>query len=430
MPNAPRLVGPRGQLYADPQPAPGALTFQEDNTSADYYMSPYFLAHKNQVQPIPVRHGSAPLQLEEFIPATLMEAIRRSGQIAFHAAADTGAARLMRSQVADAMAHELEQQGVAGPAFLFNLGDVIYHGGEAQGYYEQFYQPFRGYDRPIFAIPGDQDATVFGSASAAHKGASLGAFRGNFCAQSPGRSPDAPGIMRSVMTQPGVYFTLDAPFVSVIGLYSNALEGPGIISSQGGHYPLSDEQLTFLKSELSRLRAPREAREQAVVLALHHPPLSIDAVRGGSTGLAADLNECFTAAGIWPDAVLCGHAHLYQRFTHTTSAHQEIPFVVAGSGGSAELCAVAAPPPPGTSIGPDRLEVAPIAEHGFLTITSSTEQLSVRFSTVSAAEVTQRDLVSVDLIRGRIRGGGGGYHRPAKAPSRPRAPGSRLSARR
>ena len=31
------------------------------------------------------------------------------------------------------------------------------------------------------------------------------------------------------MTQPGVYFTLDAPFVSIIGLYTNVLEGPGVL---------------------------------------------------------------------------------------------------------------------------------------------------------------------------------------------------------
>jgi len=40
------------------------------------------------------------------------------------------------------------------------------------------------------------------------------------------------------MTQPAVYFTLDAPYVSIIGLYSNVLDtGGGIISSQGGHFP-------------------------------------------------------------------------------------------------------------------------------------------------------------------------------------------------
>lgn len=45
------------------------------------------------------------------------------------------------------------------------------------------------------------------------------------------------------MTQPGVSFTLDAPFVSIIGLYTNVLEGPGVISSESGRYPIGDEQL-------------------------------------------------------------------------------------------------------------------------------------------------------------------------------------------
>jgi hypothetical protein len=33
------------------------------------------------------------------------------------------------------------------------------------------------------------------------------------------------------MTQPGVYFALDVPFVRVLGLFSNALADPGVISS-------------------------------------------------------------------------------------------------------------------------------------------------------------------------------------------------------
>jgi hypothetical protein len=36
------------------------------------------------------------------------------------------------------------------------------------------------------------------------------------------------------MIQPGVYFTLDAPFVRIIGLYSNVLEDPGVISKGSG----------------------------------------------------------------------------------------------------------------------------------------------------------------------------------------------------
>ena len=78
---------------------------------------------------------------------------------------------------------------------------------------------------------------VFGTQPDTPKTPTLTAFLRNFCAARPGPSPDAGTIVRTTMTQPGVYFTLDAPFVSIIGLYTNVLEGPGVISSQGGHVP-------------------------------------------------------------------------------------------------------------------------------------------------------------------------------------------------
>src|SRR5262249_50414823 len=49
-------------------------------------------------------------------------------------------------------------------------------------------------------------------------------FQRNFCAEQPVITPEAGSLHRTAMTQPGVYFTLDAPFVRVIGLFSNALE--------------------------------------------------------------------------------------------------------------------------------------------------------------------------------------------------------------
>jgi hypothetical protein len=55
MPVKVNLVGPHGQLYADPKPSPDENAFQVDNTSEAYYNSPYYLLHKSQVEPI--RHG-------------------------------------------------------------------------------------------------------------------------------------------------------------------------------------------------------------------------------------------------------------------------------------------------------------------------------------------------------------------------------------
>ena len=433
------LMGPGGRLYAEDQPGRDEASFRVDNTSDAYYTSPYFALHKNQVQPIPSPRKNAPLQIKlgDFLGPEIITAIQRAGKISFHAVGDTGAAKVNHLQtvqraianeanVADAMVNEIASNNTGGPAFFFHLGDVIYNFGEAQYYYDQFYEPFRAYDRPIFAVPGNHDGMVFGQGSSAPQIPTLDAFLSNFCAAAAGPSPDAGGLVRSVMTQPGVYFTLDAPWISVIGLYSNVLEGPGVISSQGGHFPLVDDQLTFLKSELQRLSADRKAGNRAVVLALHHPPLSADARHAGSTGAQADIDQACKEAGLWPDLVLSGHAHLYQRFTRRVGPNnKETPYIVAGSGGFA-----ATPPQQKLGVAPitvgdHTLEIDPIVKFGYLIVSCDGRTLSVSFrSPVGSSKVEELDSVSVNLQTERLvqggragggKGGGGGAairHKP------------------
>jgi hypothetical protein len=409
------MTGPKGQFYADPKPSPDEIAFRQDNNSSAYYNSPYYLLHKSQVQPIPqVRQNAPPnINLADYLPTDVADAIDQAGKITFHAVGDTGAAKVNRSQtagtaieheaaVADAMAVDVTSQGVNGPAFFFDLGDLIYNFGEGQYYYDQFYEPFREYDRPIFAIPGNHDGMVFGSASSAPQVPTLAAFLTNFCAAEPGPSPDAGGLVRSVMTQPGVYFTLDAPFVSIIGLYSNVLDsGAGVISSQKGHFPLVDDQLTFLQSELKRLKPLRDAGKRAVLLAVHHPPLSADARHGGSSGELADIDACCKAAGLWPDAVLSGHAHLYQRFTRVIQG-KETPYVVAGSGGFAATAPLGGLPNAPVKVGDHTLVINPIVEFGYLTVTTDAKTLIITFKTATKQQIMQRDSVTVDLKGGKI----------------------------
>ena len=406
-----KMIGPKGQLYADPQPGPDEIAFRQDNTSAAYYNSPYYLAHKNQVQRIPPRRGTGPLSLADYVPSGIIQTIQTAGKIVFHAVGDTGAAKVNRSQtaataighegeVADAMAAEV--QSSADPAFLFHLGDVIYNFGEAQYYYDQFFEPFRAYDRPIFAIPGNHDGMVFGSGSSAPQVPTLDAFLTNFCSAAPGPSPDAGGLVRSVMTQPGVYFTLDAPFVSIIGLYSNVLDGPGVISSQGGHFPIVDDQLDFLKSELARLKPLHDAGQRAVIVAVHHPPLSADAKHGGSTGVQTDLDTCCKAAGLWPDMVLSGHAHLYQRFTRTNPNGKQTSYLVCGSGGFAATKPLGALPKAPITLGDHTLEIDPIVEFGYLTIATNGATLTAQFKTAVGGKVVVRDTVAVNVKTGKL----------------------------
>jgi hypothetical protein len=427
------LVGPNGQFYADPKPSPDETAFQVDNTSDAYYNSPYYVQHQYQVQPIPPpRSGALPyLNLSDFLPESLIDSINAAGQIVFHSVGDTGAAKVSKTQteavaiaqeagVADAMVADMQSGGDNMPAFFFHLGDVIYNFGEAQYYYDQFYEPFREYDRPIFAIPGNHDGMVFGQASSAPQVPTLAAFLTNFCASAPAQSPDSPSSTRSVMTQPAVYFTLDAPYVSIIGLYSNVLDtGGGVISSQGGKFPLVNDQLTFLTSELKRLKPQRVAGQRAVLIAVHHPPLSVDSKTGGTLGMMQDIDSCCQAAGLWPDAVLSGHAHLYQRFTREVNG-RDVPYIVSGSGGYAATPPQDAAPPAGTTNGNVTLEVDPIIKFGYLTLTTNAKTLTVSFKTTRSGEApTLADLVTLDLVAGKITvngiGGGSGKKKAGKS---------------
>jgi len=200
------------------------------------------------------------------------------------------------------------------------------------------------------------------------------------------------------------------------------LDGPGVISSQGGHFHIGDDQLTFLKSELTRLKPDRTAHKRAVLLAVHHPPLSADAKHGGSMGIQKDIDACCKAAGLWPDALLSGHAHLYQRFTRTVAAAggKETPYIVSGSGGFAAT-APKANAVAGTKVGDHVLEVAPIIDFGYLTIETDAKTLSFTFKTADQNGVAIRDSVSVDLKAGKLLSSDG----PIAAPAAPAAPAAR-----
>jgi hypothetical protein len=408
-------LGVHGRLFAEPQPTADETAFQLDNTSARYYQSPYYLLHRRELQPVPPPNMAPPrLDLADVLPDAVLQTIVAAKKIVFHAVGDTGAAKVNRFQtaataiaheagVADAMATDAATGGPDGPAFFFHLGDVVYNFGEGQYYYDQFYEPFRNYDRPIFAIPGNHDGAVFGDRTDLPQIPTLTAFLRNFCALTPARSPDAGALVRSTMTQPGVYFTLDAPFVSVIGLYTNVLEGPGVISSESGRYPIPDDQLQFLAAELTRLKPARTAMERAVLVACHHPPVSADSKSGGTTGLADDIDQACRSAGLWPDAVLSGHAHLYQRFTRR-SGGREIPYVVSGSGGFAATRPQHGLPKAPVTKGEYTLELDPIVEFGYLTITvdlsGRSKTLTIAFRSSDGRDT--HDSVTVRLATGKL----------------------------
>jgi acid phosphatase type 7 len=265
-------------------------------------------------EPLPAPLGSAPYRhrLADVLTPDQIGAIRRRGELRFHCVGDTGGWRDPGPQryVAGAMVRELT--GPAPVNFFYHLGDVVYPHGEEANYRPQFFSPYAAYDAPIFAIPGNHDGEVWET-----RARSLQPFVKAFCSPTEPLHDVAVTSRRPLSRQPHVHWTLVHEWVWVIGLYSNVHEDGEI----------ADDQLHWMAGELAA--APRDA---LVILAVHRPPFSIDAVHGSNLALRDAFDACFDRAGRVPDAVFGAHAHDYQRFARR-HGDRRIPYLVAGSGG-------------------------------------------------------------------------------------------------
>ena len=387
---------PPQPVFAQPTPSPDPTGFKHPVTDQSF-------TETANLEPVPKPTGGAvePVltlaQVYGSAGAAKTAAIQKSGQIVFHAVGDTGSVEgpTTQSLVADKMVADFTEANPADvPSFFFHLGDVVYYFGEATYYYDQFFEPYRLYPAPILAIAGNHDGVVYAS----DPESTLEAFLRNFCAAEPMVTPDAGGLVRTAMIQPGVYFTFDAPFVRILGIYSNVLEDPGVISPQGAKKSVLDNrQIDFLTAALKRVKS--EKYTGAVLIAVHHPPFTGGMVHGGSPQMLADIDSACTAAGMWPHAVISGHVHNYQRFTRTVNSIQ-IPYVVAGCGGHSPLTSMR-----GTYRTPYKidntltLESYDDSDFGYLRVVVTATTLTIEFHPESDGGVTKTpdDKVTVNL---------------------------------
>jgi Calcineurin-like phosphoesterase len=195
----------------------------------------------------------------------------------------------------------------------------VYFNGVSTEYPAQFYEPYQYYPGPIFAIAGNHDGDNHPQKNdPPDSEPSLEGFFDNFCDTQPRHlSP-----YRPTMTQPYVYWTMDAPFATIIGLYSNvdgSLDPIGVF-----------QQGAWLQQQLNAADA-----RKCLILAVHHPCFSLDEDHGGYPDILAALQDAAKASGRWPDIVIGGHVHNYQRFTQTLDDGSQIPHLVMGNGGYA-----------------------------------------------------------------------------------------------
>jgi hypothetical protein len=254
------------------------------------------------------------------------EKIARAKALVFHAVGDTGGvqgtetqealAALMVKQIEESRANHSPAEE---PLFFYHLGDVVYFNGMSADYPAQFYEPYQCYDAPILAIPGNHDGdTRTRSGDVPDDETTLFGFMQNFCAPSP----QFLFKHRQTMTQPYVYWTLETPLATIIGLYSNvdgSLDGSGTF-----------EQQRWFAQELKSAPSDR-----ALIVAVHHAPYSLDLSHGGYGDVGAAMDRAFKTANRTADLVLSGHVHNYQRFMRKVG-RKLVPYIVAGAGGYAD----------------------------------------------------------------------------------------------
>ena len=279
------------------------------------------------LSPIPSIRGDGRFTLADVIGQSGSDGIEKTGQITLHIAGDTGVPEgdheTKQVMVADVMAKDYNPaKPELSPAFFLHVGDVIY-GSATSAYQDQFYRPYMHYPGKIVAIPGNHDG---------ESTTKLKAFQKYFCATGQTIPAIAGSIFRETMNQPGVYWCLEAPFIQIVGMYSNCAENPGYISSD----TIGQKQKQWLVKTLTAIKAGRKnGPRKALLFATHHPPYSSGG-HSGSTQMLADIDDACQQAGIMPDAFVSGHAHSIQHYSRTvTFAGQtlKIPYIVTGCAG-------------------------------------------------------------------------------------------------
>jgi hypothetical protein len=321
--------------------------------------------------PIPLSPpATMSLHLKE-VSQEASHAIKAAELMTFHTVGCTGCRvdQRMTAKVADAMAvqvdHPLRWGGTdtaTSASFLYHLGDVVYKkdkdneedepddASEAKSegdptdfgafYNTQFYQPYKSYKPPIFALAGNHDGKD--KPGDKPRKSAIHHFLKNFCGLSDGSPSDNTSSDRSPMKQPYPYWMLETPLAYFIGLYTNVSNAGQLDDPTSEDHP----QFDWLVQTLKAVKSSADGR--AVLLTLHYPPYSAATnflQRGDpNSGPSAPpgktlepvgmlLQRAFQASAQYPDAVLSAHAHCYQRLTYTCADGRQIPYLIAGAGG-------------------------------------------------------------------------------------------------
>ncbi len=328
-------------------------------------------------QPLPTPNGPAPYRfdLSQLLAADDVQQIINDGVMVIHTGGDTGDYRGQQQDfVADMMTIDAGSLPTnQKPAFYYHLGDVIYFAGDIDKYADNFYETYKNYPGFIVSIPGNHDCQPDDPQDGPvdPNKFPLDGWIQNFMS----KTPDQPGSLktgaaRTQMDLPNVYWTFTTPFATILGLFSNVGEIEGEIHQ---------DQIDWFQGELTAADA-----NKALIVTVHHPPFSGDTEHSGSSAVYKVLTASFQAVKRYPNLILSGHVHNYQRFTQVVQGPRgalQLPYIVAGAGGYTNLGTLhtvnGAPPPSPFVVGSGlTLEEYDQTNFGFLRLEISKKQIA------------------------------------------------------
>src|SRR5438105_2312654 len=262
----------------------------------------------------------------------------------------------------NAVSYAMQKQSPA-PAFVYSVGDWVYFGGDEGGWDSQVYEAYAHVDVPLVGIPGNHDDQYGGNPPYDPSRGPLDDWMANMCTPKHEVPPADPQFEygRHTQTEPWCDWTLTLEAVTIVGLYTNV--------PSGGHVDAA--QASWLAAELGDARADRP-----IIVALHHPPYSVDAHHGGSQKMGDALDSAFTAAQRWPELVLAGHVHDFQSVTRQV-AENSLRYMVIGNSGYHNLHQFASDASAGMDLGGGvTFEYGDASEYGFLALTVSAGKIS------------------------------------------------------
>jgi hypothetical protein len=250
--------------------------------------------------------------------ADIVGQISGVGEIVFHAVGDSGASNSRKYgneiNVADQLTTDATRP--IPPIvlhFFFISGDVVYDFGESKFYYDQFYDPFRNYPAPIFAIPGNHDWFIVPDSCRLRAPDN---FLPQFLLQKPGDNAR------------GCFAPSDRDDSAGCLLYARrTFRARDCLVQQLARRSGSDLERTGQVGDGARLSAgvssrPTEAHRRGEVpgcgrAGVSHPAFSYapqdpSGARGNhgcSSAMLRQIDGICLDAGVYPHAFLSGHAH-------------------------------------------------------------------------------------------------------------------------